>query len=322
MKPSTTHESTIVTHANPPRDARALQARAVLARLIQEAGPPPADYQPDETVTEDGSQIPLQQGYQRQQKTPSYPSHQRKPRKDDPDGEREAQEFLERQRRRTTERRRGEPGEAEEEYSPRKPPPAKPKGNYYEPQWACTPTQTYYLSVYKKKVLDHRINLSKKSYHIVGRMTDCDIQVHNNSISRYHAVFQHGQDGMYIYDLGSSNGTFLNDHKQLVNDGIVPKRKYKRICSSDIIMFGEYDRFYILEGGMTRQQFELRSQVQPNTSGFQFDDGRSRERDYRSSHPPQRHPVSASRGVVRGGIRRDIKSARDHFRARFENMQG
>lgn len=309
MKPSATHESTIVTHANPPKDARALKARALLARLIQEAGPVPADYKPDETVTEDGSEIPPQQGYQRQQNTPSYPSHQRRPRKDDPDGEREAQEFLERQRRRTTERRRGD---AEEEYSPRKPPPAKPKGNYYEPQWACTPAQTYYLSVYKKKVLDHRINLSNKSYHIVGRMTDCDIQVHNNSISRYHAVFQHGQDGMYIYDLGSSNGTFLNDHKQLVNDGIVPKRKYKRICSSDIIMFGEYDRFYILEGGMTRQQFELRSQVAPSSAAFSFDDGRSRERDYRS------RPVSSARG---GGIRRDIKSARDHFRARFENMQ-
>ena len=86
-------------------------------------------------------------------------------------------------------------------------------------------------------------------------------------------MFQHSADGVYIYDLGSSNGTFLNDHGKLVNDGIVPKRKYKRILSSDIIMFGvtrdfllkfgnfyrfeEHDMFYVLEGGQTRADFEI-----------------------------------------------------------------
>jgi len=324
--PSATHSSTIVTGPNPPKDARALRARALLARLIEEAGPVPAGYQPDETVTEDGSNIPPEMAYQRQQNIPQHHHvSQRGSRKDDPEREREAQEFLEKQRRRTTERRRGDADEEEEEvYEPRRPPPAaKQRGNYYEPHWARPPAGKYQLNVYRKKVLDHRIDLSSKSLYIVGRMTDCDIQVQNNSISRYHAVFQHSADGVYIYDLGSSNGTFLNDHGKLVNDGIVPKRKYKRILSSDIIMFGEHDMFYVLEGGQTRADFEITNRQtqrpsrfaaehkQLSKAGFQFGetnkDPRARERDYR--------------GAAATGVRRDIKSARDHFRARFEDMQ-
>jgi len=328
--PSATHSSTIVTGPNPPKDARALRARALLARLIEEAGPVPAGYKPDETVTEDGSNIPPEMAYQRQQNIPQHHHVSQRRRKDDPEREREAQEFLERQRRpsrrRTTERRRGDADEEEEqEYSPRRPPPAKQRGNYYEPHWARPPAGKYQLNVYRKKVLDHRIDLSAKSLYIVGRMTDCDIQVQNNSISRYHAVFQHSADGVYIYDLGSSNGTFLNDHGKLVNDGIVPKRKYKRILSSDIIMFGEHDMFYVLEGGQTRADFNVANQQTQRPSrfdaehnqlaqaGFQFDpnkDPRARERDYRG--------VVATSGH---GVRRDIKSARDHFRARFEDMQ-
>lgn len=318
--PSETHQSTIVTGPNPPKDARALRARALLARMIEEAGPVPPDYKPDETITEDGSNIPPNLAYQRQQDIPQH--HHQEPqrrRKDDSELEREAQEFLERQRRRTTVRSRAD---AEEDYSPRRPPPAKPRANYYEPNWAHRPVGKYQLSVYKKKVLDHRIDLSEKSLYIVGRMTDCDIQIQNNSISRYHAVLQHSADGLYIYDLGSSNGTFLNDHGKLVNDGIVSKRKYKRILSSDIIMFGEYDMFYVVEGGMTRADFQVsnlpsqpQAQVQQQhhlaKAGFQFDpqkDSRARDRDYRRSEGAR-------------AVRQDIKSARDHFRARFENMQ-
>eukprot|EP00494_Astrolonche_serrata_P027800 UN28064 len=74
---------------------------------------------------------------------------------------------------------------------------------------------------------------------MIGRQTDCDIQVCHNSVSRYHAVIQHGKDGIYIYDCASTHGTFVNDHSpNLANDGKLPAKQYKQLFAQDIIMFG------------------------------------------------------------------------------------
>jgi two-component system cell cycle response regulator len=57
---------------------------------------------------------------------------------------------------------------------------------------------------------------------IIGRGNDCDIRINDHSVSRRHARIDPGEDGYYVTDLQSTNGTYVNDrpaemHK--LNDG-------------------------------------------------------------------------------------------------------
>lgn len=55
------------------------------------------------------------------------------------------------------------------------------------------------------------------SFHIagapqrVGRASDCEIRVIDPGVSREHAVIRHEADGWHVRDLGSHNGTFVNE---------------------------------------------------------------------------------------------------------------
>jgi diguanylate cyclase (GGDEF)-like protein len=46
---------------------------------------------------------------------------------------------------------------------------------------------------------------------VVGRGDDCDVRITDNSVSRKHARIEHAADGFVVADLGSTNGTFVND---------------------------------------------------------------------------------------------------------------
>jgi diguanylate cyclase (GGDEF)-like protein len=45
----------------------------------------------------------------------------------------------------------------------------------------------------------------------LGRGSDCDICINENSVSRRHARIEPGEDGYYADDLQSTNGTYVND---------------------------------------------------------------------------------------------------------------
>jgi diguanylate cyclase (GGDEF)-like protein len=48
---------------------------------------------------------------------------------------------------------------------------------------------------------------------LVGRGDDCDIRIQDNSVSRKHVKIEPTDDGYTICDLGSTNGTFVNDRQ-------------------------------------------------------------------------------------------------------------
>jgi diguanylate cyclase (GGDEF)-like protein len=79
---------------------------------------------------------------------------------------------------------------------------------------------------------------------IVGRGDQCDIHVNDNSVSRRHALVQASQGGWAVTDLGSTNGTFLND---------VP-------VSTSVLKDGDYVRvgnciYRFLTGGNVEAQY-------------------------------------------------------------------
>src|ERR1700675_2803873 len=47
--------------------------------------------------------------------------------------------------------------------------------------------------------------LGSKTRLVVGRAPDCDIYLHHPSVSRYHALIERRDDGLYIRDLSSVN---------------------------------------------------------------------------------------------------------------------
>ncbi|UXI69500.1 FHA domain-containing protein [Tahibacter amnicola] len=63
-----------------------------------------------------------------------------------------------------------------------------------------------------------------KTYALVGTMTvgrqqDCDISIPGDEISRHHAKLQVLPDGVMVEDMGSANGTFINDKR--VHSGVI-----------------------------------------------------------------------------------------------------
>jgi diguanylate cyclase (GGDEF)-like protein len=46
---------------------------------------------------------------------------------------------------------------------------------------------------------------------VLGRGEDCDVRLPDHSVSRRHARIEPRQDGFYVLDLGSTNGSFVND---------------------------------------------------------------------------------------------------------------
>lgn len=46
---------------------------------------------------------------------------------------------------------------------------------------------------------------------IIGRHEDCKIRIASGDVSKQHCQLKHKEDGLYARDLGSRNGTFVND---------------------------------------------------------------------------------------------------------------
>jgi diguanylate cyclase (GGDEF)-like protein len=59
--------------------------------------------------------------------------------------------------------------------------------------------------------LGKRYELAGSSETVIGRGGDCDIQVDRDSVSRRHAKVERAGAGWSVHDLGSTNGSYVND---------------------------------------------------------------------------------------------------------------
>lgn len=118
---------------------------------------------------------------------------------------------------------------------------------YLEPKWGGIPTENYSLDVIKSGTILEPLDLSTKSHYVFGRQTNCDVQMAHPTISRYHLVIQYSRgtaekpQGFYLYDLGSTHGTFLNKNK-------VRPEMFIRLKVGYQIKLGASSRLYLLQG--------------------------------------------------------------------------
>ena len=83
----------------------------------------------------------------------------------------------------------------------------------------------------------------------VGRAEDNDIILPSSKISKHHAYLEDRDDGWYVYDLNSSNGTFFGGLK------LEPQRAY-RIDSTTELFFGASSAFRFFEPKAMFQYFQ------------------------------------------------------------------
>ena len=140
--------------------------------------------------------------------------------------------------------------------------PSAPPLPYTEPGWSQPPTEPYTLTVIKNGAVVQELDISRKPFHVFGRLPVCDVTLEHPSVSRYHAVLQyrpmssddHGSSvhnytsfstnpkeaGFYVYDLSSTHGTFLNKSK-------IQPRCYYRLRVGQLFKLGGSSRLFVLE---------------------------------------------------------------------------
>ncbi|XP_066580937.1 kanadaptin-like [Prorops nasuta] len=127
---------------------------------------------------------------------------------------------------------------------------------YKEPSWSGIPEDEYQIEILKSGVILETIDLSKKSYYVIGRLPSCNIPLAHPTISRYHAILQYrsvpnenNKKGFYLYDLGSTHGTFWNGHR-------IRPNMYVKLHGGHMFKFGCSQRKFILQAPDDDQEEE------------------------------------------------------------------
>ncbi|MCD7470916.1 hypothetical protein HAX54_011153 [Datura stramonium] len=113
---------------------------------------------------------------------------------------------------------------------------------YTIPTWSGRPCHQFFLEVLKDGSIIDKFDVHKKGAYMFGRVDLCDFVLEHPTISRFHAVLQfNGNGDAYVYDLGSTHGTFINKNE-------VKKRVFVELHVGDVLRFGHSSRLYIFQG--------------------------------------------------------------------------
>ncbi|VDN10630.1 unnamed protein product [Dibothriocephalus latus] len=115
---------------------------------------------------------------------------------------------------------------------------------YNEPEDARKPTVFWRMYPFKGNESLPVLHIHRQSGYLIGRDRNiADIPMDHPSISKQHAVLQFrytkGQTRLYVIDLESANGTFLNNKK-------IEPRRYYEVQETDVIKFGFSSRDYVV----------------------------------------------------------------------------
>ena len=77
---------------------------------------------------------------------------------------------------------------------------------------ASKPKECCLVQIYPTDVVDGMFRLDGESVTI-GRDVRCELSIADHSVSRLHACLESSDDGYFLRDLGSTNGTFVNEQK-------------------------------------------------------------------------------------------------------------
>jgi hypothetical protein len=79
----------------------------------------------------------------------------------------------------------------------------------------------------------------------VGRSATCDVVIRDSSVSKAHAVFMRGVDGVHVLDNRSHNGTFVNGRRLGVAERV-------KVQTGDCLLFGAYPVYVVLPEDLAR----------------------------------------------------------------------
>jgi pSer/pThr/pTyr-binding forkhead associated (FHA) protein len=74
--------------------------------------------------------------------------------------------------------------------------------------------------------------LIAKDEFLIGRGADCDLRLHTAAVSRHHCLLRQRAGELTVLDLGSSNGTFVNDQRV---------RSQSLVRNGDCLRVGTFD---------------------------------------------------------------------------------
>jgi len=74
----------------------------------------------------------------------------------------------------------------------------------------------------------------------VGRARDSDVWIDDTRVSKRHAAFETGADGLVLHDLSSTNGTFVNERK-------LDKDERTAVKPNDVVRFGRATKMHFLD---------------------------------------------------------------------------
>ncbi|CAM9250797.1 unnamed protein product [Scytosiphon promiscuus] len=140
---------------------------------------------------------------------------------------------------------------------------------YKPPSWGLTEAPEasgLSLTVLKGGIEVSSISLDNRTHVLLGRQQGVvDVLLEHPSISRKHAILQHGQEGaLFLFDNGSTHGCTVNKTK-------IPPKEFHRLHVGDVIKFGESTRLYALEGPEELRPAEYESD---NLRNLRLDAGR------------------------------------------------